>query len=244
MTGQVLVVASGKGGVGKTATAVNLAVSFRLQDRSVVLVDGDLGMPNVVEWFSIDRGPTVHDVLAGTAEPYDAVLQEAEGFGILPGDHQLDGYADADPSRFAYVIDRLAKQYDHVIVDTGGGLSYENALPLRIADEIILVTSPNPSAIKDTKRTKGLVDLIEGNIRGVVVMKADYSTDAEEIAADIGVDLLGTVPFDRTIDESIAEGVPLEMHDPDSLAAEAFRKLGAVLLNEEEPLTRNPVDGD
>lgn len=244
MTGQVLAVASGKGGVGKTATVVNLAVGFRLQDESVVLVDGDLGMPNVVEWFSIERGPTVHDVLAGNAEPYDAVIQEADGFGILPGDHQLDGFAAADTTRFAYVIDRLARQFAYVLVDTGGGLSYENALPLQVADEIILVTSPNPAAIEDTKRTKGLVDLIESTIRGVVVVKTDYSTDAEAIADDIGVSLLGTIPFDRTIDESIASGQPLEAYDSDSIAAQAYRNLANVILNEEEPLTRNSANND
>lgn len=243
MTGQVIAVASGKGGVGKTATIVNLAVGFRLHDRSVVLVDGDLGMPNIVEWFSIERGPTIHDVLAGAAEPHDAVIQEAQGFGILPGDHQLDGYANADTTRFAYVIDRLARQYKFVLVDTGGGLSYENALPLQLADEVILVTSPNPSAISDTKRTKGLVDLLGSTIRGVIVVKTDFSTDAEAIAEDIGVDLIGTVPFDRTIDESIAHGQPLEAYDSDSLAAQAYRKLAAVILNEEEPLTRQSTDG-
>lgn len=243
MTGTVFAIASGKGGVGKTATAVNVAVSFRMHDQSVILVDGDLGMPNVVQWFGINDDQTLHDVLAGTAELPDAVINHAPKFSILPGDHQLDGFADADPSRFAYVIDRLTHEYDFVLIDTPGGLSYENALPLHIADDIILITSPNPAAIKDTKRTKWLVDRIDSTIMGVVVAKADYTTDADEIAADIGVDLLGTVPFDRTIDESLEAGRPLEIYDSDSLAAASYRELGAILLNEDEA-TKEPVGVD
>lgn len=238
MSGEVITIASGKGGVGKTATAVNLAISFRLHDHSVVIVDGDLGMPNLAAWFDTEPDATLHDVLAQRREPMDAVRREARGFGILAGSGELEDYSAADPSRFAYVIDRLSREYDSVVIDTGGGLSYENSLPLQLADHIILVTSPNPPAIDDTKRTKALVELLESTILGVVVTKATDTTDPDAIASELGDELLGVIPFDQTIDESIMANQPLEMFDANSPASEAYRALGAELLNEEEPVTR------
>ncbi len=233
MAGKVLTIASGKGGVGKTVSIVNLAVGLRMQDQSVVLVDGDLGMPNIAKWFGADREPTLHDVLAGTTSLHAAVRQEADGFAVLPGDTEIDGFADADPSQFAYAVDRLAQQYEYVLIDTGGGLSYENALPLEIADEILLVTSPDPSAISDTKRTKGLIDLIEGTIRGVIITKASAEVEPATIAEQLDAYVYGLVPFDETVEESVVNCQPLEVYAPETDAASAYRSITAKLLEEE-----------
>lgn len=242
MSGDILAIASGKGGVGKTVTAVNLATSIRLQQRSVVLIDGDLAMPNLAEWFDIDPEPTLHDVLADKVNLQEATVEKAKGFVLLPAGHELEGFAEADPTQFAYVIDRLARQFDHVIIDTGGGLSFENSFPLQIADDIILVTSPNSPAISDTERTKQLSEILDGSIRGVIVTMADNTTDAPAIAQQLGVELFGTIPDDDAVDESIAASQPLEVCAPKSAAARAYRQLGAKLLTETEARTEEPVN--
>lgn len=234
MPSKVYAIASGKGGVGKTTTAANLGVSLRFNDRSTVIVDGDLGMPNLSEWFNVEYDTTLHQVMADDANVYQATITLAPGFAIIPGDDELDGFAEADPTRFAYVIDRLKQQYDDVILDTGGGLSFENVLPLQIADEVILVTSPNSPATKDTARTKELVEISGGNVSGVIVTKVRDSTDPREIAREIGVDLLGSIPFEDSIDDSLATGRPLEATNPDSDAAKAYREIGKNLLTFDE----------
>lgn len=238
MRGQVIAIASGKGGVGKTATTVNLAISFRLQDRSVALVDGDIGMPNLAAWFDIEPTETLHDVLAERIEVSTAVRNEADGFGILAGSNQLADYSAADPSQFAYVTDRLSHEYKVVLIDTGGGLSYENSLPLQLADHVLLVTSPAPPAVADTKRTKALVEMVEGSVLGVIVTKVTDDTNPQAIASDIGVELLGSIPFDQTVDESITAGQPLEMYDAESPAARAYREIGETLVEAGQSVTR------
>lgn len=241
MTGDVLVVASGKGGVGKTVTTVNLAVALRLQDRSVALVDGDLAMPNVGAHLGVEPDVTLHDVLAQDASLHSAVMQAADEFGVLPGGGELDGYASADPARFAYVIDRLSHQYDNVLVDTGGGLSHESALPLQIADETILVTSPDRPAVDDTRRTKALADIVGGRVRGLVVTKVAADTDPERVAGTLGTDLLAAVPYDVAVEQSVATGRPLEGYAAESDAAEAYRRLAARLVGAEPSSTPDGV---
>lgn len=231
MAGELLVVASGKGGVGKTVTSVNLSVALRLQNKSVVVVDGDLGMPNVADLLGVDGGPTLHDALAGDAEPESVAVREASQFAVVPGDYELESFASADPSRFAYVTDRLAHQYDAVILDTGGGLSYESALPLELADDIILVTTPDHHAINDTKRTKALIDIVGSSVMGLVVTKATDATDPAAIAQEIDVDLLGSVPADPAVEESIQARSPLEVYAPDSGAAAAYRRLAGTVVD-------------
>ena len=230
MSTKVYAIASGKGGVGKTTTAANLGVSLRFNDQSTIIVDGDLGMPNLSEWFDVEYNTTLHQVMADEVSVYQATITLAPGFAILPGDDELDGFADADPTRFAYVIDRLKQQYDVVLLDTGGGLSFENVLPLRIADEVILVTSPNSPAIKDTVRTKELVDISGGNVSGVIVTKVPDSSEPQEIAREIGTDLIGSIPFENSIDKSLSAGRLLEATNPNSGAAKAYRRIGKDLL--------------
>lgn len=238
MRGQVIAIASGKGGVGKTATTVNLAISFRLHDRSVGVVDGDIGMPNLAAWFDIDPPHTLHDVLAERVEVNTALQKEANGFGILAGSSQLADYSAADPSRFAYVTDRLSQEYEVVLIDTGGGLSYENSLPLQLADHVLLVTSPAPPAVADTKRTKALVEMLEGSVLGVIVTKVTDDANPRAIASDLGVELVGSIPFDQTIDQSVTAGQPLEMYDAESQAARAYRDMGKSLVEADQAVTR------
>lgn len=242
MSANVIPVASGKGGVGKTITAVNLAVNLRMRDQSVVLVDGDLGMPNIAEWFGICHASTLHDVLAGNVDLADAIVRKATGFGVLPGDANLSGYSEADPTRFAYVIDRLEHEYDIVMIDTGGGLSYENTLPLQVADGIILVTSPDPPAVSDTKRTKHLIDIIDGEIRGLVVTKAADLSDGQEIANEVDVPLLGTVPFSETVEEAARQTQPMELFDSNSDVAKSYRNIAQLLVEPDEPIVGDPIE--
>ncbi|MFB6105540.1 MAG: MinD/ParA family protein [Halobacteriaceae archaeon] len=241
MSGDVLVIASGKGGVGKTVTAVNLAVSLRLQDRSVALVDGDLAMPNVATHLGVDPEGTLHDVLSGEASLNRSVLRAAKGFGVLPGDGEIEGYAAADPARFAYVVDRLAHEYDCVLVDTGGGLSHDNALPLQVADDVLLVTSPDPPAVEDTARTRSLLDVLGTVPRGVVVTKVTADADPTSVAATLDTDLLAAVPDDVAVERSVVAGSPLEAHAPESDAAAVYRRLGRQLAKDGRSPRRDGV---
>lgn len=241
MAGQVLAVASGKGGVGKTTTVVNLGVVLRRADHTVALVDGDLGMANLGTMLGVDAESSIHDVLAGAVSVEDAVVEEAPGFGVLVGSPNLESYPDADPRELRGVLESLAESYDFVLVDTGAGMSHEDVLPLGLADRVVLVTTPEPAAIGDVRKTAELAGLAEGDIAGLVVSMAEDTTDATHVGSQVGVEVIGVIPFDHTVRESTASATPLEGLDPDSPAAVAYRQLADTLADSATATTRAPA---
>lgn len=235
MTGHVYAVASGKGGVGKTTTVVNLGVMLRAEGNSVVLVDADLGMPNLADMLGVDHDPTLHDVLAGDATVEDAINEESEGFGIVQGTHDLTGFAIAEPTGLGDVVEELAERYEYVLLDTGPGLSHEDVLPLGLANEVILVTTPSETSVGDVEKTNELVDIVDGEVAGVVITHADQDTDPEEIGDRLGTTVLGVIPNDPVVRKSNRASQPLEAFDPDSRAAAAYRRLAARLIEANAP---------
>jgi septum site-determining protein MinD len=230
MKGTVLVVTSGKGGVGKSTTALNLGVALGAGGNSVVVVDADLGMANLGAMAGVDGdGATLHDVLAGDASVDSTITAGSDAFDVVPGARDLAGYADADPGRIPDVLAALAERYEYVVVDAGAGLGYADVVPIEAAGEVVLVTTPTDAAIGDTAKLVEFAGIVDTPIRGVVVTRAGDGIDAESIAADVGGELLGVVPEDPAVTESTEAGVPLEQHAPDSPAAAAYRRLAGVV---------------
>lgn len=232
MAGRVFVVASGKGGVGKTTTVLNLGVTLRGNDHSVALVDADLGMANLATLLQIDHDPTLHDVLSGEADVDDALVEPVPRFGVVPGSRELAKYADADPGVLRDVIKTLKEEYEYVLIDAGAGLNHEDVLPLALADEVILLTTPEEVAIGDTRKIAEFAGLVDRDITGVVINRVHQEIDAESIADQMETDPLAVIPEDPAIRESNAVGTPVERYAPNSPGAAAFRRLAAVLTGE------------
>jgi len=201
MPATVYAVAGGKGGVGKTTTAANLAATLRATGRAVALVDADLAMSNLQGTIGIDHDPTIHDVLAGDADLEDAIVGEsadaldaAGRLDVLPGASELAAFADADPSGITDVVDVLAGRYDTIVLDTAAGVSRESAIPIEAADETIVMTTPDRAAVLDAKKTAEFVRGLDGSVAGVVVSRTCQGLTDDEIAETVGVDHLATVP--------------------------------------------------
>ena len=226
---RVYAVASAKGGVGKTTLTANLGVVCAAAGLDVAVVDADLGMPNLGRLLGISPdGATLHDVLAGDAQPLDAVYDGPEGIAVIPGDGTLDAYAAADPRALRTVVDALTA-YDVVLVDTGGGLSHDTVLPLGLADGIVLVTTPSPDAFGDTKKTRQLADRLDVPVAGLVVTRLDREgVDTDGLAAHLDVPLLGVIPEDP-LDVDSTGGLAVT-RDPDSAVAVAYRTLADAVL--------------
>lgn len=230
MPNRVIAVTGGKGGVGKSTTTVNLGVSLRMDGYTVALVDADVEMPNLVELLGIEAEQTIHDVLSGEAETEDALVEIAPHFAAIPGDSDLAGYGSIEPERLQHAVHTLADSYQYVLLDTGAGLSYDDLIPIGLADEIILVTSPDPAAVENAKRTQSFVGRLNREISGLVVTKADGSVDGS-IADEFDTSLLAMIPEEDTVRKSTASGQPLELVAPDSAAAAAYRQLEANLTD-------------
>ncbi|MBO4248682.1 AAA family ATPase [Halomicrobium sp. IBSBa] len=221
MAGYVCTIAGGKGGVGKTTTAVNVGAALQEAGHDVVVVDADLGMANLGSMLGIEHHASLHEILAGDAAVSDALTDAPGGLTIIPGEQSLEAFADADPAKLRKVIKTLRNAYDVVLIDTGAGLSHEVAVPLGLADGILLVTTPDDVAVGDTVKTAQLADRIDGDVVGVVVNRVTRHTDVAEISERLGFELLAVIPDDQ--EATVVE--PLVLNAPDSRAASAFGQL-------------------
>jgi septum site-determining protein MinD len=221
MAGNVCTIAGGKGGVGKTTTAVNIAAILEEHGYDTVVVDADLGMANLGEMLGVDHEQSVHEILAGNSTVSEALTDAQGGMTVVPGEQSLEAFAEADPAKLRKVIRTLRNPYDVVLVDTGAGLSHETTVPLGIADGILLCTTPDTVAVGDTVKTAELAHRVDGSIIGGMVTRVTRNTDVEDIAAEFDFPLLGVIP----VDVQATEEEPLVINTPDSQAAEAYRQL-------------------
>jgi septum site-determining protein MinD len=236
MSGYVCTVAGGKGGVGKTTTAVNVGSALQEMGYDVVVVDADLGMANLGAMLSVEPERSLHEILAGDGAEHhhrrhvDGAVSEAltdapGGLTVIPGEQSLEAFADADPAKLRKVIKTLRNAYDVVLIDTGAGLSHEVAVPLGLADGIVLVTTPDTVAVGDTVKTAELADRIDGNVIGAIINRVTRHTDVAAITEQFDFPLLAVIPDDpqATTEE------PLVLNAPESSAADAFRRLTTAL---------------
>jgi septum site-determining protein MinD len=241
VTGNVLAITSGQGGVGKSTTALNLAVSLGTDAASVVLVDADLGMANIGGMLDIHTGLTLHDVLAGVADVESTIVEEYEATDVVPGGRNLEEYAEADPNRLPTVLTTLKEMYEYVVVDAGAGLGYADVVPIEAADEVILTTTPADAAIGDTAKLAKFSERVNAEVRGVVVTRVDEETDPEVVGTKVGTEPLGVVPEDQNVQESIDAGLPLELYAPDSPAGVAYSRIADVISEGSEAYTGDMV---
>jgi septum site-determining protein MinD len=240
MTGYVYTIAGGKGGVGKTTTAINVAVALQDAGHDVVVVDADLGMANLGAMLDIEHDPSLHQVLAGKAAVSDAITEGPGGITIVPGERDLEAFADADPAKLRKVVKALSTAYEIVLIDTGAGLSHETTVPLGLSDGILLVTTADDVAVGDTIKTAQLAERIEGDVLGAVLTRAGDETNVSEVADELDLEMLAVVPEDQ----DATENEPLLINDSDSYAAEAYRRLASTLEEIYEANTEGGVSPD
>lgn len=225
MAGYVCTIAGGKGGVGKTTTAVNVGAGLQELGYDVAVVDADLGMANLGSMLSVKPDRSVHEILSGNAAVSEALTDAPGGLTVIAGEQSLDAFADADPAKLRKVIKTLRAAYDVVIIDTGAGLSHEVAVPLGLADGIVLVTTPDEVAVGDTAKTAQLADRIDGTVIGGIINRVTRHTDVAEINDRLDFPLLAVIPDDP----QATHEEPLVRNEPESPAADAYFRLTEAL---------------
>jgi len=241
---RVYAVASGKGGVGKTTTVANLGATLAAGGHETVVVDADLGMGNLAGVLGVDPddGPTVHDVLAGRATAGDAVREGPSGLSVLPASDALDDFGAANPGNLTALLDQL--DAETVLIDTSAGLSHDSVEPLRIADEVLLVSTPEQGALGDTAKTRDVAERVETPVAGVVVTRTTPETDVASVADRLDVAIRGSIPDDPAVSAAAEAGVPLVVDAPGAPATAAYRRLAADLTGDESLDRGEPSDDD
>jgi septum site-determining protein MinD len=246
----VYAIASGKGGVGKTTTTVNLGTALAGAGNEVVVVDVDLGMANLAGFVSLEPGEaTLHDVLGGAASVEAATYELASSIYAVPGGMDLDSYAETETEALSRVVDELRERFDYVLLDVGAGVSHETVLPLGLADSVLVVSTPEPASVQDSQKTVGLTQRAGGSVDGLIVTRVHPDSDVSytEIADGLGLELLATIPEDSAVRGSVFAGTPLVVHEPDSPAAMAYKRLAARVLgrtDERGPTHEEPTESD
>jgi len=229
---RIIAVLSGKGGTGKTITALNLSVALGKMGYQVCAVDADLTMPNLSLIIGTeDATVTLHDVLSGEAELKDVLYSTAyENLYTIPAAIDWDHVVKADPRKLPTVVRRLAESFDFdfIIVDSPAGMQMDAVNAMLSASETILVTNPEISCITDTMKV-GIVARKAGlKVLGFVLnrygrSKNDIPPEAAEEVME--VKLLQVVPEDSAIREATLHGQPVVEYKPYSKGAKAFLAL-------------------
>lgn len=221
---RVCAVASSKGGVGKTTTTANLSATLAAAGYDVAVVDGDIGMANLGDQLGVTpAGATLHDVLASGANVEAACYEGPHGMTVVPGGTELDAFSEADITRLGRVVGSFADR-DFVFVDTGAGLSHETALPVGLADEVVLVSTADRDSLKDTEKTRLLAERLGADVAGAVLTRVtpgDTPGDASPLSAPV----LGSVPEDTALHAASTQAVPVTDFDAESPAAAAYRSI-------------------
>ncbi|WP_253736250.1 MinD/ParA family ATP-binding protein [Halohasta salina] len=230
--GRVLAVAGAKGGVGKTTTAVNLGVALADAGETVAIVEMDLAMANIVDFLQFEPERTLHDVLAGTVTTTKALYAIEERLHVLPAGTELADFNAINVAALAPVVRSLRPAYDWIILDTAAGVSPETIYPLRLADEVLIVSTPRVASIRDAKKTIELAERVNGTVGGVVFVRAGtgQAPPPERLSGFLGADLIGSVPDDPAVAEAQDMSQPVASYDPDSPAAEAYGRIADSLI--------------
>jgi septum site-determining protein MinD len=221
MAGYVCTIAGGKGGVGKTTTAVNIGSVLEERGYDVVVVDADLGMANLGEMLGVEHEVSLHEILAGDSTVSEGLTDAQGGLTVVPGEQSLEAFAEADPAKLRKVIKTLRNAYDVVLVDTGAGLSHEVTVPLGLADGVLMITTPDDVAVADTVKTADLAERVDGEVVGGLITRVTRNTDVAGIIEEFPFPTLGVIP----VDLEATENEPMVLNSPESPAAEAYRQL-------------------
>lgn len=247
MATTTLTIASGKGGVGKSVLALNLAVALGRYDRRVLLVDADLGLGNIAILSGLNPEYTLEDLLLERCRLDDAVMGGPEGVAILPAaaDMEAEFWTQAKiDAGLGARMQPFEAQYDFILVDTGAGIAAKSLDFAVAADEVLLLVTPEPTAIADAYATlKVLLRRYPEQRVGLVVNMAESAAEAAEVhekfqeiaARFLGaeIDNRGYIPLDRYVREAVKRQVPFVLATPPSPAVEAVGEMAGRLLQQD-----------
>lgn len=241
---EVIVITSGKGGVGKTTTSANVGTGLAMLGNKVVLIDTDIGLRNLDVVMGLENRIVYNlvDVIEGNCRIKQALIKDKRypNLYLLPSAQTRDK-TSVTPEQMKKLTDELREEFDYILLDCPAGIEqgFQNAIAG--ADRALVVTTPEVSAIRDADRIIGLleanemrkVDLIVNRIRMDMVKRGDMMS-IEDVIDILAVNLIGVVPDDESIVVATNTGEPLV--GSDTLAGQAFLNICKRVTGEEVPM--------
>ncbi len=250
---RIIVVTSGKGGVGKTTVTANLGMTLAKMGYRVALVDGDFGLRNLDLLLGLENRVvyTAVEVLAGECRLDQALVRDKRqpGLVLLPATQNRKAEM-ITPNHMKWMIGELAPQFDFVLIDSPAGIEMGFKNAIAAAQEALIVTTPEISAVRDADRVIGLLEasnitparLIVNRLRPAMV-EASEMMSVEDVSEILAVQLIGVVPEDERVITSTNRGEPLVLEaNSTSRAAQAFDNIAHRLIGEKTPYLDLAVD--
>lgn len=227
-------VLSGKGGVGKTSTSINLAAALAYFDKDVTVVDGNLSTPNIGIHLGVPVVPiSLHHALRNENPVTEAVYLHPGGMKIVPAGISLDDFKRTDPNRLPYVLRHLKGTTDFVIVDGAAGLGQEALATIASSEQIIIVTNPELPAITDALKTTKFCEELGRKVIGVVLCRtkpSNLDVSLKNIETIIEKPVIGIIPEDRSVREALVRKDAVVFTHPRSKASVGYKRLAANLI--------------
>ena len=252
MSATVITVTSGKGGVGKTTTTANLSVALAQRGNRVVAIDADIGLRNLDVVMGLENR-IVYDlvnVIEGTCRLRQAMIRDKRlpDLYLIPAAQSRDK-TSVTPGDMIELTNEMRREFDYIIVDSPAGIEQGFKNAVAPADRVLIVTTPEVSAVRDADRIIGLIEaeekgppeLIINRIRMDMVRRGDMLA-TDDVIDVLAVKLIGVVPDDERIIISTNQGRPASMENG-SLAGQAFRNIAARLSGQDVPFVNIEENG-
>ena len=236
---QVIAVTGGKGGVGKTSVAVNLATAMAQAGRRVMLLDGDLGLANVDVFLGLTPRHTMAHVLSGEYTLEEIILESPQGLQVVPGASgvaELANLSAAEHLSLVQAFSSLATRLDVLVVDTSAGIAHSVVQFTQAAQHVVLVVCDEPASMTDAYALVKVLSRNHGVTRFFVLANQTRSPgegDAlfqkfQRVAhrfLDVTLEFVGEIPEDPYLKRAIREQRPVTAAFPSCPASRAFKKL-------------------
>lgn len=244
MAGKVITLTSGKGGVGKTTATANIGAALAELGKEVVCLDADIGLRNLDVILGLENRIVYDlvDVVEGRCRLRQAMIRDKklQNLHLIPAAQTRDKSA-VSPSDMVRLCDELREITDFVVIDSPAGIERGFRNAIAGADEVIVITNPEVSAVRDADRIIGLIEaeekgsplLILNRIKPEMVERGDM-LNADDVLELLAIKLLGIVPEDENILIGANRGVPVAMNGK-SQAGQAFRNIARRITGEDVP---------
>lgn len=252
MSGRVIVVTSGKGGVGKTTTNANIGTALARAGKKVVMIDTDLGLRNLDLLLGLENRIvyTIVDVVEERCKLKQALVKDKKNPNLcLLAAAQTRDKTAVTEEQLKDICDQLKEDFDFILVDCPAGIEqgFQNAVAG--ATEAIVVTTPEMSAVRDADRIIGLLEakeeiesykLLINRVRPSMIATNDMMS-VEDVQEILSTSIIGVIPEDSGIITSTNKGEPI-VNDEKSLAGQAYHNVARRIMGEDVPFLNLEVD--